>query len=166
MRRAVAAPLARPESTIEGGQGMAQQFMSKLNANERMALWGAVIVFIVSLIGTSWFTLILSAAVIVVYYLKYSPTSNITWPVQVQLINVVLAGIIGLLALLGALALIGIGGLFGGLGFGFFGGLFIIVLIGAIANLIGAGMMVLGTWREYQAMPKAAAPPPPPPPAA
>jgi len=144
---------------------MAQQFMSKLNANERMALWGAVIVFIVSLIGTSWFTLVLSAAVIVVYYLKYSPTSNITWPMEVQLINLVLSGIIGLLALLGLIGLLGVGGLLGGLGFGgfgFFGGLFAIVLIGAIANAIGAGMMVLGTWREYQAMPKAAPPPPPP----
>jgi len=141
---------------------MVQQFMGKLNANERMALWGAVIVFIVSLIGTSWFTLLLSAALIVIYYLKYSPTSNITWPADVRLINVVIAGVVGLLALLGLVSLLGIGSFFGGLGFGFLGGLFIIVLIGAIANAIGAGMMVLGTWREYQAMPTATPPPPPP----
>ena len=144
---------------------MAQMFMSKLSANERMALWGAVIVFIVSLIGTSWLTLILSAAVVVVYYLKYSPTSNITWPIQVQVINLAISAIIGLLAILGVLALIGIGGVFGGLGFGFLGGLFIVVLVGAVVNLIGAGMMVLGTWREYQAMPKSAPPTPPAPPA-
>src|SRR5262245_14029762 len=102
---------------------MAQQFMGKLNANERMALYGALIVFGLSLIGTSWFTLLLSAAVIVIYYLKYSPTSNITWPVQVQLIQVVLAGIIGLLALLGLVGAIlgaGILGGLGGFGFGFF----------------------------------------------
>jgi len=154
------------QSKAEGGNRMAQMFMSKLSANERMALWGAVIVFIVSLIGTSWLTLILSAVVVVVYYLKYSPTSNITWPIQVQVINLALSAIIGVLALLGVLALVGIGGLFGGLGFGFLGGLFIVVLIGAVANLIGAGMMVLGTWREYQAMPKTAPPPPPAPPAA
>src|SRR5262245_46415989 len=141
---------------------MAQQFMNKLTAHERMALWGAVIVFIVSLLGTSWFTLILSAAVVVVYYLKYSPTSNITWPVPVELITLVIASIVGLLALLGLLALIGLGGLFGGLGFGFLGGLFIIVLIAAIANAVGAGMMFLGTWRAYQAAPKATPPPPPP----
>jgi len=141
---------------------MAQQFMSKLNANERMAFWGAVIVFIVSLIGTSWFTLILSAAVVVVYYLKYSPTSKITWPIEVQLITLVISAVIGVLALFGLLALLGIGGLFGGLGFGFLGGVFLVVLIVAIANAIGAGMMVLGTWREYQAMPKATPPPPPP----
>lgn len=144
---------------------MAQMFMSKLNANERMALWGAAIVFVVSLIGTSWLTLILSAAVVVVYYLKYSPTSNITWPIQVQVINLALSVIIGILAVLGLLGLFVAGGLLGGLGFGLFGGLFIVVLVGAVVNLIGAGMMVLGTWREYQAMPKMAPPTPPAPPA-
>jgi hypothetical protein len=140
---------------------MAQMFMSKLSANERMALWGAVIVFVLSLIGTSWFTLVLSAAVVVIYYLKYSPTSNITWPVQPELINVVIGAIIGLLAIVGLLAAIGIGGLFGGFGFGFLGGLFIVVLIAGVVNAIGAGMLFLGTWREYQAMPKAAPPAPP-----
>jgi len=144
---------------------MAQQFMSKLNANERMALWGALIVFILSLIGGSWLTVLLSAAVIVVYYLKYSPTSNITWPVEVQLINLVLSAIVGVVALFGLLGvLIGgtiLGGIGLGFGFGFLGGLFIIVLIAVVANAIGAGMMVLGTWREYQAMPKSAPPPPP-----
>jgi sterol desaturase/sphingolipid hydroxylase (fatty acid hydroxylase superfamily) len=140
---------------------MAQMFMSKLSANERMALWGAVIVFVLSLIGTSWFTLILSAAVVVIYYLKYSPTSNITWPVEPQLINLVIAVIIGLLALIGLLAAIGIGGLFGGYGVGLLGGVFIVVLIAGVVNAIGAGMLFLGTWREYQAMPKTAPPPPP-----
>jgi sterol desaturase/sphingolipid hydroxylase (fatty acid hydroxylase superfamily) len=141
---------------------MAQMFMSKLSANERMALWGAVIVFVLSLIGTSWLTLILSAAVVVIYYLKYSPTSNITWPVEPQLINLVIAVIIGLLALVGLLAAIGFGGLFGGFGIGLLGGVFIIVLIAGVVNAIGAGMLFLGTWREYQAMPKTTAPPPPP----
>ena len=146
---------------------MAQQFMGKLSANERMALWGALLVFVLSLIGTSWFTLILSAGVIVVLYLKHSPTSNITWPVQPELINLVLSVVLGILALFGLLAFLGLGGLFGGFGFGFFGGLYVVVLLLAVVNLVGAGMMVLGTWREYQAMPKAAAPPPPPsPPAA
>ena len=141
---------------------MAQQMMSKLSANERMALWGAVIVFIVSLLGTSWFTLILSAAVVVVYYLKYASTSKINWPAPPELINLVISAVVGILALFGLLALIGLGGLFGGLGFGFLGGLYILVVVAAIANAVGAGMMVLGTWREYQAAPKAAAPPPPP----
>ena len=145
---------------------MVQMFMGKLNANERMALWGAAIVFVLSLIGTSWFTLILSAGAIVVYYLKYSPTSNITWPLAPELINLIIGGIVGLLAIVGLLGVIGIGGLFGGLGFGFLGGLFIVVLIAGVVNAIGAGMLFLGTWREYQAMPKTAPPAPPAPPAA
>ena len=145
---------------------MVQQFMGKLSANERMALWGALLVFILSLIGTTWFTLLLSAGVIVVLYLKHSATSNITWPAQPELINLVLSVILGILAAFGLLAFLGIGGLFGGFGLGLFGGIYIVVLLLAIVNLVGAGMMVVGTWREYQAMPKAAAPPPPPPPAA
>ena len=140
---------------------MAQQFMSKLNANERMAFWGAVIVLIVSVIGTNWFTAILSAAVVVIYYLKYSPTSNINWPIEVEVINLMLSGVIGLLAVIGLLGIVGIGGLMGGFGFGFLGGLYILIVIAAIVNAIGAAMMVLGTWREYQAMPKATPPPPP-----
>src|SRR5262249_39666930 len=157
-----AAPLDQRLSRTEGGNRMVQQFLSKLRANERTALWGAGIVFILSLIGTIWFTLLLSAAVIVVYYLKYSPTSNMTWPVQPQLINLVIGLIIGLLALLGLIAVLGIGSL--GFGFfgGLFGGLFIVVLALAVINAIGAGMLVLGTWREYQAMPKAAPPTTPP----
>src|SRR6476660_288885 len=99
------------QSKAEGGNRMAQMFMSKLSANERMALWGAVIVFIVSLIGTSWLTLILSAAVVVVYYLKYSPTSNITWPIQVQVINLAISVTIGVVAVPGLHASIGIGSL-------------------------------------------------------
>ena len=145
---------------------MAQMFMSKLNANERQALYGAGIVFVLSLIGTSWLTLILSAGVVVVYYLKYSPTSNMTWPIQPQLINLVLSGIVGLLALLGLLGVFAgaalLGGLGGGYGLGLFGGIFIIALALVIVNAVGAFLMVRGTGREYQAMPKAAAPPPPP----
>jgi hypothetical protein len=157
-------------STTEGGHGMAQQFMGKLTANERMALYGALIVFVLSLIGTSWLTLILSAGVIVVYYLKYSPTSNIAWPIQPELINLVLSGIIGLLAVLGLLGLFAgaalLGGLGGGVGLGLFGGIFLIAVVLVILNAVGAFLMVRGTWREYQAMPKATTPAPPAPPAA
>ena len=145
---------------------MAQQFMSKLNANERSALWGAAIVFVLSLIGTSWLTLLLSAGVIVVYYLKYSPTTNIAWPIQPQLINLVLSGIVGLLALLGLFGLFAgaalLGGLGGGYGLGLFGGIFIVAVVLVIVNAVGAFLMVRGTWREYQAMPKTAPPAPPP----
>jgi hypothetical protein len=138
-----------------------QAFMNKLTANERMALWGAVIVVIASIFGSGWLSLIGAIVVIVVYWLKYSPTSNMTWPAPVQLITLAISALIALFAvlgLLGALTLSGFGGLF-------FGGIFIVYLIAAIATAIGAVMMLLGTWREYQAMPKSASPTPPTPPA-
>ncbi len=150
---------------------MVQQWWQKLNANERMAATGAIVVFIVSLLGTGWLSLIGSAAVLAIYWLKYSP-NQVNWPAPTQLINLVISGIIALFAVLGLLAVIGLGG-FGlamlGAGGGLFGGMYILFVIAAIALAVGAGMMLLGTWREYQAMPKAPAPPaggpPPPPPA-
>jgi len=152
-----------------------QEFLKKLTANERTAVWGAAVVVIASIFGGGWLSLIGAIAVIVIYWLKYSPTSKVTWPAPIQLITLAISGIIGLFALLGVIGALGIGSL-GGLGFGF-GGLFLIYIIAAIAVAVGAGMMVLGTWREYQLMPKtttstappaspaASMSPPPPPPA-
>jgi hypothetical protein len=152
---------------------MVQTWWPKLNANERMAATGAVVVFIVSLLSGGWIAVIGAGAVLAIYWLKYSP-NQITWPAPIELINLVISGILGVLALVGVLALIGLSGLgFGlfGVGGGFFGAFWLIVLAIAIAFIVGAGMMVLGTWREYQAMPKSATPttsaapstPPPPP---
>lgn len=151
---------------------MVQTWWQKLNANERMAATGAVVVFVVALLGTSWLALIGSAAVLVVYWLKYSP-NKITWPAPIELITVVISGIIGLFAIVGLLFALGIGS-FGlgvlGMGGGFLGGVYLLVIGAAIAYAVGASMMFLGTWREYQLMPKTApsAPPsaPPPPPSA
>lgn len=82
----------------------------------------------------------------------------------------VISGIIGLFAVIGLLFALGIGSFgFGvlGVGGGFFGGIYLLILGAAIAYAVGAGMMFLGTWREYQLLPKTAAPAPPstPPPA-
>jgi hypothetical protein len=153
---------------------MVQQWWQKLNANERMAATGAIVVFVVSLLGTGWLALIGSGVVLAVYWLKYSP-NQISWPAPTQLINLVISGIIGIFALLGLLAVIGLGGF--GLGMlgaagGLFGGMYFLFVIAAIALAVGAGMMVLGTWREYQAMPRtttsgtSGSTPPPPPPSA
>lgn len=147
---------------------MVQEWWRKLNANERMAATGAIVVFIVSLLSTSWIALIGSAAVIAIYWLKYSPNQSISWPAPVELINLVIAGILALFAALALLVTLGIGSFgFGMLGLygGFLGGMYLLVVAGVIAYAVGAGMMVLGTWREYQAMPKApvepsASPPP------
>lgn len=135
---------------------MVQEFLKKLNANEKMALWGALIVAVGAILGGGWLSLVGALAVIVIYWLKYSPNTNITWPAPIQLITLGISAIIAVFAVLGALgslSLLGLGG--------FFGGTFLLWIVGAIAVLVGAIMMVLGTWKEYQAMPKAAPPAPP-----
>jgi hypothetical protein len=153
---------------------MVQTWWQKLNANERMAATGAVIVFVVSLLGFGWLALIGSAAVLAVYWLKYQPNQSMNWPAPVELITLVISAIIGISALMGLLALITFSGF--GLGFlgfyggGLFGGVYLLALASVIALAIGAGMMVLGTWREYQVTPRttgtppasSSAPPPPP----
>jgi hypothetical protein len=135
-------------------------FWKKLNKNETMVMYGAIIVviaFIVGLVGSSGFgtastDLVAAVVIAVIYWLKYSP-SNINWPVPVQTIVVVIAGIAALFALiaaLGALAFLFSFGLYG---------------IGLLINAVGCVIMAYFAWKEYQAMPKAAAPPPPAPPA-
>lgn len=146
---------------------MVQEWWKKLNANERMAATGAIVVLIASLLGGGWISLLGAIAVLVIYWLKYAPSQSITWPAPIQLITLGISAIIGVLALIGLLGLLGLGGL--GMFGGFFGGLYIVFLAGVIATAIGAGMMLLGTWREYQAMPKTSpstpgAPPSGPPP--
>jgi hypothetical protein len=144
---------------------MVQEWWRKLNANERFAAQGAIVVFIASLLGGGWISLLGAAAVLVIYWLKYAPNQSITWPAPIPLITLAISGIVGLLALVGVLGLLGIGGVFGAFG-GFLGGLYILVLAGVIATAIGAALMVLGTWREYQALPKTTSSAPPAPPSA
>jgi hypothetical protein len=131
-------------------------FWNKLNANERLAGIGAIVVivgFIVSLLGAYGFggstlTLLGAIAVLVIYYLKYSPTqTNMTWPAPIPTIVLAISAIAAVLAILGALPAIG---LLGGLG---------LYALGAILTVIGAVIMVWGAWQEYQAMPKATPPP-------
>jgi hypothetical protein len=143
---------------------MAQQFWQKLNANERMVVTGAGVVLVGWLagaifgggIGASW-SFLAAIAVLVIYWLKYSPNQSINWPAPIPTIVLVIAGIAALLSLIGLLAV------FSFLG-GFFLGFFAGYLIAIVVNAIGAVMMALGAWREYQAMPKTSPPPAAPPP--
>jgi hypothetical protein len=136
------------------------QFWNKLNANEKMVMYGAGLVVIAFLIGTigggfgsASGDLIAAIIVAVIYWLKYSP-NKITWPAPVQTIVLVVAGIAAIFALLGLLTWLGF------LGFGLYG-------IGLLVNAVGCGVMAYGAWKEYQAMPKTAPPSTPPaPPAA
>ena len=140
-----------------------QAFWKKLNANEKMVMYGAIIVviaFVIGLVGSYGFgsastDLVAAIAVAVIYWLKYSP-NNINWPAPVQTIVLVISGIAALFAVLAALTAIGL--LFG---FGLYG-------IGLIINAIGCAMMAWFAYKEYQAMPKATPPATPPstPPAA
>ena len=137
------------------------QFWNKLNANEKLVMYGVIAVLIAFLVGvvaggyfggTGSFGLVGAIAIGVIYWLKYSP-NKINWPAPVQTIVLVIAAIDAVFALLSLLALLGFFAL----------GLFTIAII---VNAIGCGLMVYGAWKEYQAMPKTTAVPPPAPPAA
>jgi hypothetical protein len=137
-----------------------QEMWSKLNANERLVSYGAIIVLIswlVGLISGGAFTygIITAILVLVIYWLKYAPNQSVTWPLPVPTLVLVITGISALLVILSVLPLLGVLGFFG------YGGLWLISLL---ADLVGVIVMAYGAWREYQAMPKT--PPPPPPPAA
>ena len=136
-----------------------QAVWNKLNANEKLVMYGAGVVVIAFLLGAvggglgSYASADIVAAIVigVIYWLKYSP-NTITWPAPVQTIVLVVAGISALFAILAALyALSYIGSLWG---------------IATIVNAVGCGMMAYGAWKEYQAMPKTAPPSTPPAPPA
>ena len=132
------------------------EWWKKLNANEKLVMYGAALVVVAFLVGTAGGgfgtasgDLVAAIVIGVIYWLKYSP-NKISWPLPVQTLVLAIAGISALFALLALLGWIGF------LGFGLFG-------IAILINAIGCGIMAYGAWKEYQAMPKTAAPPPPPP---
>jgi O-antigen/teichoic acid export membrane protein len=125
---------------------------AKLNANERLVGYGAIIVFISWLVGlvgggAGGYGFITAVIVIVIYWLKYAPNSNITWPLPVPTLVLLITGISALLAILAVLPVLGLG-LF------FYGGLWLIAYLGGVVGVI---VMAYGAWREYQSAPKASA---------
>ena len=141
------------------------QFMGKLNANEKMVAYGAVITIVAWIIGIvtggGSLSFIAGLAVLVIYWLKYTPGQTMTWPAPIPTIVLVIGGlsaIFGLLALLGILSWFGV--------LGFYGGFLLGAVAAVIVNAIGAAMMGWFAWKEYQAMPKMTPPAPPAPPAA
>ena len=136
---------------------MVQEFWKKLNANEKMVMYGAIIVviaFLVGIVGSYGFgsastDLIAAIAVAVIYWLKYSP-NKINWPAPVATIVLVIAGIAAIFAVLGALTAMSF--LFG---FGLYG-------ISLIINAVGCAVMAWFAYKEYQAMPKTTPPTTPP----
>jgi hypothetical protein len=127
------------------------QIWAKFNKNERNVSFGAAIVvvaWVIGLVGTYGYGIgILSAlgavAVLVIYYLKYAPNQNISWPAPIPTIVLAISGIIAIVAVLSLIQILGI------LSLGGLGGLYVIALLGVTA---GAVLMAFGAWQEYQAM--------------
>ena len=127
-------------------------FYTKLNANERLAAIGAVVLVIAWLVGVvvgygvgvSTVGLIGAIIVLAIYFLKYSPTQTVTWPAPIPTIVLIVAAVSALLTLLDVVQLLR-----------FLDGIDWLV---AIASVAGAALMVWGAWQEYQAMPKATPP--------
>jgi hypothetical protein len=136
---------------------MDQQFMNKLNANEKQVIYGAIIVVIAWLVGAiSGFgflgsgsgDLAAAVAVAVIYWLKYQP-NPINWPVPPQTIVLVIAAIAAFFAVLALVTWLGFVGIS-------------LYSLAVILNAVGCVVMAYAAWNEYQAMPKATPPPPPP----
>jgi len=149
------------------------QIWEKFNPRERLTAIGAGLVilgFIVSIagygIGAGTISLLGAIAVLAIFYLKYAPNQNITWPIPVPLLVLGISGVVAILAALDVLTSLKYLGLLG-VGIG---------VLALILEAVGAGLMAWGAWQEYQiekpAMPNFSSgtsstpPPPPPPPAA
>jgi hypothetical protein len=123
---------------------------ARLNANERLAATGAVVVLVAWLVGVvtgygfgvGSIPLLAAIALIVIYFLKYDPTRAINWPAPVPTIAVAVSGIAALLAVLALLEWLSFGFSFRG------------AVVAALASAVGTGIMAYGTWKEYQAQPK------------
>src|SRR5215218_925740 len=109
------------------------QFWNKLNANEKIVMYGAIIAVVAFLVGVASggfgsgsLDLVAAIAVVVIYWLKYSP-NKISWPAPVQTIVLIIAGISAIFALLALIGWIGF------LGFGLYG-------IAILLNAVGCGV--------------------------
>ena len=124
-----------------------QEVWAKLNANERLVGYGAIIVIIAGLLGAVGgsisYGFLTAIVVLVIYWLKYT-NSTINWPAPIPTIVLVITAITALFSVLGLLALMAI----------FFLGLYGISIL---ASVIGVLVMLYGAWREYQATAKPAA---------
>ncbi len=129
-----------------------QAMWAKLNANERLVGYGAIIVFISWLVGLvggggGSYGFLAAILVVVIYWLKYAPNSNVNWPLPVPTLVLLITGISALLAILAVLPILS-------LGFFYYGGLWVLAYLGGIVGVI---VMAFGAWKEYQSAPKAAA---------
>jgi hypothetical protein len=118
---------------------------SKLNANEKLATYGAVGAIVGALLsfgGGGTFTLLTGVAMLIIIFLpQFSP--NTTLPGSkgsLMLVVGCIAGIAALLALLAILTVLGAFALYGGVWF-----------IGLLLSTAGGLLMGWASWREFQA---------------
>jgi hypothetical protein len=123
-----------------------QEVWAKLNANERIVGYGAILVIIAGILGAAGgsitYGFVTAIVVLVIYWLKYT-NATINWPAPIPTIVLIITAITAAFSLLGLLAL------------------FAIVLLGlyglsVLASIIGVLVMLYGAWMEYQASSKAA----------
>jgi hypothetical protein len=123
-----------------------QDVWNKFNPRERLTAIGAGIVilgWIVSIagygIGAGTISLLGAIAVLVVFYLKYSPNQSITWPAPIPIIVLGISGVVALLAAIDVLTSLRYVGLFG----------FGVGLAALILEAVGAALMAWGAYQEY-----------------
>jgi hypothetical protein len=118
---------------------------SKLNANEKLATYGAVGAIVGALLsfgGGGTFTLLTGVAMLIIIFLpQFSP--NTTLPGSKGSLMLVVGGIAGIAALLALLAILTVLG-----AFALYGGVW---FIGLLLSTAGGLLMGWASWREFQA---------------
>jgi hypothetical protein len=127
--------------------------MSRLNSNERLAVYGAgasIIGAILTLFGYGfgggglWLTFLLSLAMLfVVFQPQWAPATKL--PGSKGSLMVIIGGVAALGALIALFSLLSFFGLLAG-----FAGFFLLPLLGLLVGIVGGAMMGLAGWREFQ----------------
>ena len=124
--------------------------ISKLNSNERLAFWGAILSIVGTILtivgayigaGGLYLTFILALAMIAILFLPtWSPQTKL--PGSKGTLMLIVGGIAGIGALLGLLTLLSV--------IAFLGSELLFVL-GLLIGIVGGLMMGWGGWQEFQA---------------
>jgi hypothetical protein len=124
--------------------------LSKLNSNERLAFWGAILSIVGTILttiggfggaGGLWLTFILALAMIAILFLPtWSPQT--TLPGSKGSLMLIAGGIAAIGAILGLLALLGVIAFLGD---------YPLFVIGLLIGVVGGLMMGWGAWQEFQA---------------
>ncbi|HEY8921298.1 MAG TPA: hypothetical protein VIN32_01590 [Candidatus Limnocylindria bacterium] len=117
---------------------------SKLNSNEKLAVYGAVAAIVGALLsfgGGGTFTLLTGVAMLIIVFLpQFSPTTTLPGSKgSLMLIVGGIAGIAALLSLLAILTVLGAFALYGGLWF-----------VGLLLSTAGGLLMGWASWKEFQ----------------